>query len=125
MQKPTTVARREFSEAVVEVVNGSGLPFFVIRQLLEGLLSAVRQGEYEAYLRERAAQETDDRTDAAEGGKEGAAYGSGDDSDIQGQARDVRRMVSVEDLEIMIGTLQKRGVSAIEKPRLYHLGTIN
>ena len=31
MQKPTTVARREFAEAVVEVVNGSGLPFFVIR----------------------------------------------------------------------------------------------
>ena len=85
----------------------------------------MRQGEYEAYLQERAAQETDDRTDAAEGGKEGVAYGSGDDSDIQGQARDVRRMVFVEDLEIMIGTLQKRGVSAIEKPRWYYLGTIN
>lgn len=41
------------------------------------------------------------------------------------EAGDVRRMVSVEDLEIMIGTLQKRGVSAIEKPRWYYLGTIN
>ena len=99
MQKPMTVARREFSEAVVEVVNGSGLPFFVIRQVLEGLLSAVRQGEeeqerkdraeYEAYLRESAAQETDDRTDAAEGGKEGVTYGDRDDSDTEGQARDV------------------------------------
>lgn len=99
MQKPMTLAKREFSEALVEAVNSSGLPFFVVRQVLEELLSAVRQGEeeqerkdraeYEVYLRESAAQETDDRTDAAEGGKEGMIDGSGDDSDTQSQARDV------------------------------------
>lgn len=66
MQKPITIARREFSDQIVEAVNGSGLPFFIIRHVLEDVLGAVRQGEeaqeqkdraeYEKYLQETAAQ---------------------------------------------------------------------
>lgn len=81
MQKPMTVAKREFSEALVGAVNSADLPFFVVRQVLEELLSAVRQGEedqerkdraeYEAYLRETAAQGADGRAaDAAGEGTE-------------------------------------------------------
>ncbi len=87
MQKPITVAKKEFSEAVVEVVNSSGLPFFVIRQVLEELLKAVCQGEeaqeekdraeYEKYLQETAAQAAADHTEVKE--TEVTAHGAQND----------------------------------------------
>lgn len=98
MQKPMTVAKREFLEAVVEAVNNAGLPFFVVRQVLEELLKAVCQGEeaqeekdraeYEKYLREKAAQEAADH--AGEEVKEtevithGTQNNKGDDTGSEG-----------------------------------------
>ena len=98
MQKPMTVAKREFLEAVVEAVNNAGLPFFVVRQVLEELLKAGCQGEeaqeekdraeYEKYLREKAAQEAADH--AGEEVKEtevithGTQNNKGDDTGSEG-----------------------------------------
>lgn len=79
MQKPITILRSEFVESITNTVNNSGLPFFVIRQVLIELLEAVRQGEeaqeqkdraeYEKYLQETAAQTAQDDTGKAEEAK--------------------------------------------------------
>ena len=45
MEKPITVARNEFSEALVSLVNNSGLPAFVMRQVLAQMDSALAQLE--------------------------------------------------------------------------------
>ena len=45
MVKPITVARQEFSEALVKLVNESGLPAFVMRQALAQMDNALSQLE--------------------------------------------------------------------------------
>lgn len=45
MVKPITVARQEFSEAFVKLVNNSGLPAFVMRQALAQMDNALSQLE--------------------------------------------------------------------------------
>ena len=38
MQKPLIVARQEFAKSIVETVNTSGLPAFVMKQLLQDVI---------------------------------------------------------------------------------------
>lgn len=45
MVKPITVARQEFSESLVKLVNESGLPAFVMRQALAQMDNALSQLE--------------------------------------------------------------------------------
>lgn len=62
MQKPITLIRREFTEKIVDTINNSGLPFFVIEPILQNLLTSVQQGakaqeendraEYERHMEE-------------------------------------------------------------------------
>jgi len=42
MQKPLTVARRDYMQSIVDLTNNSGLPAFVIVNVLEDALSQMR-----------------------------------------------------------------------------------
>lgn len=51
MDKPITVAREEFIEALVKLVNESGLPMFAVEDVLKNITSEVKmaaQQQYEA-----------------------------------------------------------------------------
>lgn len=54
MNKPITVARQEFSEALVALVNNSGLPAFVMRQSLAQMDNALSQLEQAQLEKDRA-----------------------------------------------------------------------
>jgi hypothetical protein len=54
MNKPITVARQEFSEALVKLVNESGLPAFVMRQALAQMDNALSQLEQAQLEKDRA-----------------------------------------------------------------------
>lgn len=64
MIKPITVARQEFSEALVQLVNNSGLPAFVMRQSLAQMDNALSQLEQAQLEKDKAewdaSQEGDD-----------------------------------------------------------------
>lgn len=45
MEKPITIARQEFIEELVSLVNTSGLPAFVISEVLTTMLQATREQE--------------------------------------------------------------------------------
>lgn len=54
MEKPITVARQEFIENIVKLINESGLPPFVISPILKETLSqidALAQQQYESDLK--------------------------------------------------------------------------
>lgn len=53
MNKPMMVARQEFSEKLVELVNGSGVPLAVAEPILADILSLVRQSMQEQYEKEK------------------------------------------------------------------------
>lgn len=53
MNKPMMVARQEFSEKLVELVNGSGVPLAVAEPILANILSLVRQSMQEQYEKEK------------------------------------------------------------------------
>ena len=51
MDKPITVAREEFIEALVKLVNESGLPMFAVEDILKNVAAEVKmaaQQQYEA-----------------------------------------------------------------------------
>lgn len=58
MEKPITVARNEFSEALVSLVNNSGLPAFVMRQVLAQMDSALSQLEQAQLEKDKAEWES-------------------------------------------------------------------
>lgn len=50
MEKPLTVARQEFAENIVEVINNSGLPAFVMLEIIQSCereLTKLSQTQYE------------------------------------------------------------------------------
>ncbi len=50
MDKPLTVARQEFAENIVEVINNSGLPAFVMLEIVQSCereLTKLSQTQYE------------------------------------------------------------------------------
>lgn len=51
MNKPLTIARQEFTQAIVDAVNGAELPMFVVSDILKSALAEVdklAQAQYEA-----------------------------------------------------------------------------
>ena len=58
MNKPITVARNEFSEALVSLVNNSGLPAFVMRQVLAQMDNALSQLEQAQLEQDKAEWES-------------------------------------------------------------------
>ena len=58
MEKPITVARQEFSEALVSLVNNSGLPAFVMRQVLAQMDNALSQLEQAQLEQDKAEWES-------------------------------------------------------------------
>lgn len=56
-QKPMSVARREFMDKVVKLVNESGLPLFVIEPILKELHGVVQMEAENQFQREKEAYE--------------------------------------------------------------------
>lgn len=51
MNKPLTIARQEFTQAIVDAVNSAELPMFVVSDILKSALTEVdklAQAQYEA-----------------------------------------------------------------------------
>lgn len=57
MEKPITVMRQEFTEKLVEVINTSGLPAFIMREVVGGLYKELQRGEEEQLKNDLAAWE--------------------------------------------------------------------
>ena len=55
MQKPISVAKREYIDAIVKTTNASGLPFAIIVDVMEGILREARQLAEQEYQRDLAA----------------------------------------------------------------------
>lgn len=63
MQKPITVILNKFKQSLLDAVNGSGLPFFIMEPYIKDLWESVRDGAerqaendwaaYEEYLQEQ------------------------------------------------------------------------
>jgi len=49
VSKPITVLREEFVEALVKLVNGSGLPMFAIESILKEIIAEVHAGAQHQY----------------------------------------------------------------------------
>jgi len=60
MQKPATIAYREFRARIVEAINGSGLPAFCIVPILEQALAEVKEIEEQQYEKDKAAYEEEE-----------------------------------------------------------------
>lgn len=56
-EKPATLLQREFEEKIVEAVNNSNLPAFVLVPILEGALAEVKRVEEQQYEADKAAYE--------------------------------------------------------------------
>ncbi len=57
MDKPTTVRRQEFIDSLVELINNSGLPAFVISPIIEDTLQKVLALEHQQYEQDLEAWE--------------------------------------------------------------------
>lgn len=55
--KPVTLVRRELIDKLVEVINESQLPMFVITPILENLLDEVKSVEQKEYETDKAQYE--------------------------------------------------------------------
>lgn len=55
--KPVTLVRRELIDKLVEVINESQLPMFVITPILENLLDEVKSVEQKEYEADKAQYE--------------------------------------------------------------------
>ena len=54
MQYPVTLARRDYINKICDITNNSGLPAFVVADILEKVLSQVRQQEEAEIKRDEA-----------------------------------------------------------------------
>lgn len=54
MNKPTTVLRQEFIETQINMINNSGLPAFVLVDIMEEVLVALRNNAAEQYKKDKA-----------------------------------------------------------------------
>ena len=57
MDKPITLAQREFKDKIVQAINDSGLPAFVISPVLRQALDKVEEIEEQQYLADKKAYE--------------------------------------------------------------------
>lgn len=60
MQKPATLLQREFRDKIVEAINCSNLPAFVLVPILEQALAEVKEIEEQQYRRDKAAYEEEE-----------------------------------------------------------------
>jgi hypothetical protein len=66
MQKPITVAREEFIETMINTINESGLPAFVIADILTDLLSAINELKVQQYKKDLEAYKAEPEVDFEE-----------------------------------------------------------
>lgn len=64
MTKPSTILRQEFVEKIVNLINGSDLPAFVLVDVVEELLQELRRLAAEQYKRDMQAWEEYQKTEA-------------------------------------------------------------
>jgi hypothetical protein len=57
MEKPTSIRLNEFKTNAVNLVNESGLPYFVIEPVLRDLLSVIQTKAEQQYQRDKAVYE--------------------------------------------------------------------
>ena len=57
MQKPATLLQREFKDKIVDAINSSNLPAFVLAPVLEQALAEVKAIEEQQYEKDKAAYE--------------------------------------------------------------------
>lgn len=57
MDKPITVARQEFMDALVALINESGLPAFALTPILQGFAQKTAELEQQQYEAEKAEYE--------------------------------------------------------------------
>lgn len=60
MDKPITVARQEFMDALVGLINNSGLPAFAITPILQGFAQKIAELEQQQYEADKAEYEKND-----------------------------------------------------------------
>lgn len=53
MEKPLSVAREDFVNELVELVNNSGLPMFVVLDVLKGATEEVKEAAARQYEQEK------------------------------------------------------------------------
>lgn len=66
MNKPLTIARQEFTENIVEVINNSELPFFVVSDILKNALVEVDKMAQAQYQRDKDSWEKSQEEEKAE-----------------------------------------------------------
>lgn len=64
MDKPITVAREEFIEALVKLVNESGLPMFAIEPILKDVAAEVKAASQKQYEEDKKQYEADKQKEA-------------------------------------------------------------
>lgn len=57
MERPLSVAREEFVDALVELINNSGLPMFVVLDVLKGAEIEVKNAAQAQYEKDKKAYE--------------------------------------------------------------------
>ena len=57
MERPLSVAREDFVNELVNLVNNSGLPMFVVLDVLKGALEEVKDAAARQYEQEKKAYE--------------------------------------------------------------------
>ena len=66
MNKPLTIARQEFTENIVEAINNSELPFFVVSDILKNALVEVDKMAQAQYQRDKDSWEKSQEEEKAE-----------------------------------------------------------
>lgn len=66
MNKPLTIARQEFTENIVEAINNSELPFFVVSDILKSALVEVDKMAQAQYQRDKDSWEKSQEEEKAE-----------------------------------------------------------
>ena len=67
MNKPLTVAREDFAKEIIGAVNSSGLPAFVVREVLQNVVQEVQKLEAAQLQADREAWEKAEKTETPEG----------------------------------------------------------
>ena len=55
--KPMSVLRQEFIDKMIDDINGSQLPLFVVEPILQDILSSVKNSVHQQYMTEKAQYE--------------------------------------------------------------------
>ena len=66
MNKPTTIIRQEFIQKQIELINGSGLPAFVLVDIIEETLRELRRLAAEQYRKDKEAWEEFQKSEVKE-----------------------------------------------------------